>query len=175
MNANALDPQIAPASIEDDACAVPHTFALTVAVPEDWIALVTQWDDLFRHDHCGYWARGVALDPELGWLVWVHDEKTRWGEEPDRVAALRAWGRRAPCKCGDARCVLCDDEGLAVDESLPLGMPLPTDWYRWDRALALRAFEEGVKGWGLRWYEDSDAPRYDQVVQRALFGREVYG
>lgn len=127
---------------------VPHTFTLTVQIELSWIELTTKCSDLFRMDCVGYWLRGVEFDVELGWLCWEDDERRLHGREPNREAALKAW------RAGDL---------------------LPEHWFRLDRAAALRAWEEGVKRWGVDWYEDADSASYDTVVQIALLGEERYG
>lgn len=128
---------------------VLHTFALTVAIPEDWIRYVTRSGRLFRWTFgIGYWARAIEQDEELGHLVWNDDQKHRIGDEPHVEAALTAW--RA-------------------------GEKLPADYHRFDRAFALRAFEEGVKRWGVNWWENGDATSEDVAIQLAIFGEVKYG
>jgi len=127
---------------------IPHTFSLTVQVAEFWINYVTQCSDLFLTSYAGYWLRGVEHDNERGWLVWEDDEKCRHGKEPQSKEALAAWRS---------------------------GAELPPHWFRIDRSTALRAWEEGVKRWGVGWYEDADAASYDIVLQLALLGEERYG
>jgi hypothetical protein len=125
-----------------------HTFSVTVEIDPFWVEYLTQNVDVFGQQYAGYWLRGVDRDPELGWLVWEDDEQHRWGKEPDRLEARSAW--------------------LA-------GEPLPKGWYRLDRAAAVRAWEEGVKRWGVGWYAQVDAIREDVVVQLALLGEVRYG
>jgi hypothetical protein len=126
-----------------------HTFSLTVDVEPFWIAYLTHYPDIFAGNYVGYWLRGVENLPELGWLCWEDDEKGRLhGHEPNGKEAMRAW--RA-------------------------GEPLPKHWFRLDRAAALRAWEEGVKRWGVDWYEEADATSYDIVLQLALLGEIRYG
>lgn len=125
-----------------------HTFTLTVEIDPKWIDYLTQGNDIFASSRAGYWLRGAEHDPELGWLVWEDDEKCHHGEEPNRVTAYKAW------KSGEA---------------------LPEHWFRLDRAAAIRAWEEGVKRWGITWYEDVDGRLEDVVVQLALLGEIRYG
>ena len=84
----------------------------------------------------------------LGWLVAEMDESERYPgkHETERVEAL--W--RA-------------------------GAPLPARWYRLDLAAAMRMWEEGVKHWGVDWYEQCDGPREDVVLQLSLLGEIRYG
>lgn len=125
-----------------------HTFSITVAVDPFWVEYLTRYPDIFGRQYAGYWLRGVDRHSKRGWLCWEDDEQHRQGEEPDRVEALRAWSH---------------------------GGTLPQGWYCLDRAAALRAWEEGVKRWGVDWYEQTDANREDVVVQLALLGEIRYG
>ena len=125
-----------------------HTFSLTVEVDSFWVEYLTRYNDVFGRQYAGYWLRGVERDDALGWLCWEDDEKHRWGKEPNLNQALAAW--RA-------------------------GEPLPEGWYRLDRAAALRAWEEGVKRWGVDWYHQTDAGREDVVIQLSLLGEIKYG
>lgn len=126
---------------------INHTFSVTVAVDPDWISYLTQYNDIFGHGYAGYWLRGVERD-DNGWLCWEDDEQHACGEEPNLVEALEAWRS---------------------------DMPLPKGWFRLDHAMALRAWEEGVKRWGVDWYEDTDADREDTVLQLAMLGEIRYG
>lgn len=125
-----------------------HTFTLTVEIDPKWIDYLTQSNDIFTQSRAGYWLRGVEHNKERGWLVWEDDEKCRFGQEPNREAAIHEWA---------------------------LGNPLPEHWFRLDRAAAIRAWEEGVKRWGITWYEDVDGRLEDVVVQLALLGEIRYG
>jgi len=119
--------------------------------PEGWIEDATN-QDMFRRDHCGYWLRGVEYDKRLGWLCWEEDtdgDRPPFGNEPNRYVAIDTW--RA-------------------------GGDLPSGWHRLDRATATRAYVEGVKRYGVEWYDspDSDASRYDILIQLALLGEIRY-
>jgi len=126
--------------------------AIEVTVPTivdpDWLAMVSEWNDLFSTDHCGYYLRGILRDPALGWLAWEDDEQHEMGEEPDLDEAIVAW--RA-------------------------GYPLPQGYYRLDAEFARRSWAEGVKLAGEPWFVEGDSTRYDYVVQQTLFGKQVYG
>ena len=125
---------------------VEHTFAITCLVDPFWVEYLTRFSDIFGQQYTGYWAHGADRNPQLGWLVFEHNDKEPDVSERKRVAAL--W--RA-------------------------GKDLPPRWYRLDRAAALRAWEEGVKRWGVNWYDDVDSTREDVVVQLALLGEVRYG
>ena len=127
-----------------------HTFSMTVAIDPFWVEYLTQNNDIFGKMYAGYWLRAVAHDPERGWLCWEDDEQHRRGEEPGRAQAMEAWvwGK---------------------------GLPLPNGWYRLDRAAALRAWEAGIKRWGVGWYAQVDAQCEDIVLQEALLGEVRYG
>jgi hypothetical protein len=124
---------------------------LYVDVPgNDWIEYLTKYTDIFGQDYCGYWARGVARDPDKGWLVWEDDGEHDYDAEPNRAKAIAAW--------------------KADDKLLP-------GWHRLDRQAAINAYIEGVKRWGLNWMDgdNNDARGYDTVVQLALLGEVRYG
>ncbi len=125
-----------------------HTFTLTVEVDSFWVQYLTGHTDIFGQQYVGYWLRGVDRHPERGWICWESDDQHRHGDEPNREEAVRSWA---------------------------LGQPLPKGWYRLDRAAALRAWEEGVKRWGVDWYENTDAAREDVVIQLSLLGEVRYG
>lgn len=127
-----------------------HTFTVTVEIDPEWVTYVTKYSDIFgRHYYAGYWACGVAHDPELGWLVFEHADELD-ATVDGRTAAEAAW--RA-------------------------GLPLPERWYRLDRAAAIRMWEEGVKRFGVGWYDspEHDGAMEDVLLQLALLGEERYG
>lgn len=125
-----------------------HTFELTVEIDPSWFEYLTVHLDIFASTRAGYWLRGVENLPGLGWLCWEDDWKCHQGHEPNREAALKAW---------------------------QAGAPLPEHWFKLDQDAAIRAWEEGVKRWGVDWYENVDGQREDVVVQLALLGEIRYG
>jgi hypothetical protein len=98
--------------------------------------------------HAGYWARGEAHDDKLGWLISEVNDEGEWPKEQEVYRVESLW--RA-------------------------GLELPPRWHRLDRAAAIRAWEEGVKQWGIHWYENSDGSKEDVVLQLALLGEIRYG
>lgn len=139
------------------------TVSASVPVDEGWVEFVTGgpegFADVFMRDHCGYWARGVHHRGywargvrhigRLGWLVYDKADDESRPTEAEYEAAATAW--------------------LA-------GEQLPKNYYRFDAALATKAFAEGVKKDGVDWYENGDSNDYDCAIQRALFdGKVVYG
>lgn len=130
---------------------VKHTFTLTVDVDPTWIEYITQNNDIFgRSYYAGYWARGAAHDPVLGWLVAETDERERYPGHTETARVVLLW--RA-------------------------GVDLPPRWHRLDRAAALRMWEEGVKRYGVGWYESDqhDGSMEDVLLQLTLLGEERYG
>lgn len=126
-----------------------HTFTITVDVDPRWVDyLISEHTAIFsRPYYAGYWAQGMAHDSQLGWLVAECDESERWPvEDTARVEVL--W--RA-------------------------GSDLPPRWYRLDRAAALRMWEEGVKRWGVGWYDKCDGGSEDVLLQLTLLGEVRYG
>ncbi len=137
----------------DDSNEEFHIASLTmeVKVPkEDWINFLTRYNDVFGKNYIGYWARGIKRNNDLGWLLWVDDEKHDFGEEPDLEKATQAWEAKTE---------------------------LPPNWHRLDQELAIRAYLAGVKRWGEDWFDGDhgDALGYDVVIQLALFGEVRYG
>jgi hypothetical protein len=123
------------------------TVTLVLEVPEWWIIEMVLNVDVFRSSACGYWARGVAYDDELGWLVW----------EPEHDAGL------FPRKQHDD----------AVFWAWRHGERLPAGYHRFDRQLAIDAFGQVVL---IRGQDPvPDANDLDRAIQRALFGEERYG
>lgn len=122
------------------------TVTLEVEVNPDWIQLCTTYNDLFIPGYCGYWLQGVERDDKLGWLVYCLDEDNPTQEATD--SAIEAW---------------------------EAGEELPEGWYRLNEELAIKAWAEGVKKFGINWYEDGDADTYDYVIQMAMLGEIVYG
>ena len=135
----------APAPGNDDARV---TTTIISVVDPLWFDFCDEGDPLFRTDHCGYWARGVAYDEERGWLVYEDDEKCKPGKEPHHDEAIAAWIENRD---------------------------LPEHWFRLDRAAAIRAWAEGVKSDGEHWFEEGDATDYDVALQMALLGEVRYG
>ena len=120
-----------------------------VEVPvKDWIEFLTQNNDIFMSNYCGYWMRGVDQDDEYGWLVWEHDDVSKRGMEPDLDEATKLW---------------------------KTNQPLPQGWFRLNRDLAIAAYKEGVKRWGVEWFDEGDAGRYDVCIQLAMLGEVRYG
>lgn len=124
------------------------TVTIESVVDPGWIEFCTRDSDVFSRNYCGYWMRGVEFNAERGWLIWEDDERHRWGKEPNRAEALRCW---------------------------EAGKPLPTGWHRFTVETAIKAWAEGVKWRGERWYEDGDGPAYDYAIQMAMFGAQKYG
>jgi hypothetical protein len=139
-----------------------------LAIPGDWLAMCTLWSDIFSTDYIGYWARGVAQDNNLGWLVWEFEEDDRFKPKP----GLQMFGRSF------------DNEDKLHKEAIQAwkaGKPLPPHYHALNREAAVKAYlamvtlpREKGKG-GLDWYENSDATSYDVAVQLALLGELKYG
>jgi len=120
---------------------------LDTMVDPDWMRAASD-REVFAYSCCGYWARGVEQQSDLGWLIWEAVEKCRPGEEPARDEALAAWRARTA---------------------------LPEGWLRLDGAAAQRAWVAGVRRWGESWFQRADQHRYDTVLQLALLAEVRYG
>ena len=121
------------------------TATIEVTVDPDWIELCTKHCDIFIHDICGYWMRGMKRQDDLGWLCHEFDSCVVNSSEYSKI--VKAW----------------------IDEK-----PLPEGWHRLDKAAAIKAYKVGVEKFGTDWYENGDANTYDTVVQLALLGEQRY-
>lgn len=121
---------------------------IDVEVDPDWIEFCTsKYADVFMLGHCGYWMCGVKHDDKLGWLVSVNLDDCGTVSQQSKQA-IKAW------KAGET---------------------LPEGWHCLNEGLAIKAYEAGVKRYGVNWYEDGDADTYDFAIQMAMFGEVVYG
>lgn len=124
------------------------TTTLTLAVPQFWIDYVTRDSDVFGlTSHCGYWAYGAHRTP-AGWLVYVPAIEGSRPSAEDTQAERCAWKGNHPAA---------------------------PNWYRWDRAFAIRVYAEGVRHYGEPKFANWDGPMADYAIQQALFGKQVYG
>ena len=128
-----------------------HTMTCEIEIDDYWIEYVTSYSDLFGTQYCGYWMYGIEHDSQRGWLSFEHDDNIRLRDvvrHPSYDLAVKAWEE---------------------------GKELPQGWYRLDKAAAIKAWEHGVRLYGLDWYDKGDAERYDVAIQLALLGEIVYG
>ena len=123
------------------------TVTITTTVDPSWIELCTKDTDLFLYSSCGSFLFGMEHDPELGWLVFEHAGDVLLSNVPGLKAAKEAW---------------------------MAGKPLPPKYHRLNVETATKAWVEGVKWRGEKWYEKGDAIAYQYVIQKALFGEERY-
>jgi hypothetical protein len=136
------------AQAEKTKAPIKHTFSMEVDIDPDFIEYLIKYRDIFDRNRAGYWAFGVKV--KTGWLVYEQ-------EDDDAMPTDKATREAKSCYGG------------AHDGNLP------ERWYLLDRDAAIRAWCEGVKRWGVDWYEDVDAEREDVVVQLALLGEIRYG
>ena len=68
-------------------------------------------------------------------------------------------------------------QDIEAERAYLSGAPLPDGYYLINQELTIRAWEEGVKLYGLDWYNSgkTDATTYDVIIQKALFGDVKYG
>jgi hypothetical protein len=127
---------------------VSATIEIEVPV-ETWIDFLTKSTDIFKHSYIGYWACGVKHHPERGWLVFEDcDGEYKNKKEPNHDKAVKAW------KAGEE---------------------LPKRWFRLDKAMAIKAYVEGIKLWGIDWFDTKgDASTYDAALQHAMLGELRY-
>ena len=127
------------------------TVEVDIVVDEEWINFVTMYNDIFRTDHCGYWLSGMDQEDDLGWLVYESGED----DENAQIAAQKP-------------------EYKKIVKDWKNGKLLPKKWFRLNRDAAIKAWIEGVKKYGVDWYENSDAITYDNVIQLALLNEIKY-
>ncbi|MBI4321884.1 MAG: hypothetical protein HY675_25600, partial [Chloroflexi bacterium] len=114
---------------------------------EEWVEILTQYDDFFSTDYSGYWLRKIKR-ADGRTLAWEDDEQHGHGEEPNMQEAL---------------------EAFEADQDVPEG------YFVIDRDLAVKAWFIGVSKYGESWYENGDSTTYDVVLQLALLGEIRYG
>lgn len=129
-----------------------------VEVPRDWLDWAgggEGWADLYQRTHCGYFLARVELaEDKRSTLAWedredssnhgADAEEDEMAPHADAIAAFHA------------------------------GNPLPKNYHRIDEELMVKAFAEGVKLYGIGFYEKGDANTYDTAIQMALFGEQKY-
>jgi hypothetical protein len=136
------------------------TVAVTVTVKADDADLVSFlsylglggecYSDVFDHNTCGYWMRGMDWNKARGWLAWESGDEDADPTDAEQAEAARAWAA---------------------------GQPLPAGWFALDRAAAYKAVEAGIKrnGWPAFCDGTADAADYDCAIQIALLGEVKYG
>ena len=147
---------------EDEFKDIKVKVEIDVIVDPGWITQITHYVDIFGSGYVGYWLRRVnkSGDPTLGQLVWEFEDDSRTKdlgfidqldedvENELHVAAGLAWKDR---------------------------QPLPPHYFVLNLDAAKKMWVEGVKKFGLDWYENGDANTYDYVIQMALLGECKYG
>lgn len=109
--------------------------------------------DAFSTSCIGYWAFGHFVEGEGRHAVWIVIEC----EDLSRDAVQRL--------------------GELAARRHRRGKSLPARCHLLDQSVASRAYTFGERRWGERWYDDpqTDASRYDVVLQAALLGEIRYG
>lgn len=119
---------------------------IDVDTKEEWIDYLTNYSDIFGYNYIGYWARGIDRN-EKGWLLYEMYNEEHPSPEVEK-AALKAWHNETT---------------------------LPPYFFVLDKKMAEKAYVEGVKKWGMDWYEKADANYYDYTLQMAILGETRYG
>lgn len=128
---------------------IKQTIELEIEVDDQWVELLTKYNDIFRADHCGYWLAGMERD-ETGWLAHEQDNDENANivsKKPGYSDIVLAW---------------------------KLDKPLPEGWFRINKETAIAIWVQGVKEYGIHWYETSDALTYDYLIQKVLLGEHRY-
>lgn len=137
-----------------------------ITVPADWYDLWLNHPDLFLNYHIGYWARQVAVDPQLGRLAWEFEN------DPD----IESFMRLHSVEFIDHLSRELENRYHAkAIEAFKAFKPLPPHYYAVSKAACTKAYTEMCKRKGINWYEDSDANDYDVAFQLALLGEIRYG
>ncbi len=130
-----------------------------LATPAERTQFLAEWFDFCRHvdlfgtNYAGYWAYGVSVvgaDTTRHWLVFVGETE---GERPGETET-------------------------AIVETLHRNRDaMPSTWHVWGPTQWAAAYRYGERLWGERWYDhhDTDATRYDTIMQLALLGEVRYG
>jgi len=122
-----------------------HTLTLQVEIPVRFVSDMVNTRDIFSNDQSGYWAYGMRCPDGLGWLIF---EQVDGAPQESSIA-------RAKLHWRDHK-------------------PLPEGWHLLDDAVAIRAWCEGVKRWGVNWFDQVDGGRRDVVLQLSLLGELRY-
>lgn len=138
-----------------------HVFQIEVDIPDSWLNYVAplfnseehnldevEFGQIFSLSSIGYWLRPIKQSYRMGALAYDYGD-------------------------GDHRPT--DEEVEEADRCWRDALSLPPNWYEINRAVAMSAYMEGVKRWGLDWMEKADGRRFDAVIQLALFSRFKYG
>lgn len=125
-----------------------------VEVDKMWIDTCTKYNDIFMPSTSGYWMRGMEHSNKLGWLCYEFE-----------------YSRKAP----QPYIVEASPEYKDIVKAWKAGEKLPDHWYRLNKETAIKAWAEGVKRYGVDWYQYTDGTRDDVVIQMALLGDIVYG
>ena len=126
---------------------IKHTFTLEVEVPAWWPDYIAHCNDIFASIRIGYWAIAIDHDETRGWLAFEHGGDRHRPSDEVCARVARLWRR---------------------------GEALPKYWMQIDTSVALRAWEQGVKRWGVDWHENGDASNEEVALQFALLGEERY-
>lgn len=124
------------------------TVPMELKVDKFWIEYCTHYNDLFYTNRCGYWMRGIDHTNKRGWLVFESGGEVPPGQEPFLKEAKKAWRE---------------------------GKELPPGYFYLNEDMAIKAWAEASKRYGLDWYEETDAEREDVAIQLAILGEIKYG
>lgn len=101
------------------------------------------------------WGMVIACPPQDGWqyLVYIHEEEPAGFDREKRGNLIDRAGAK-----------------------LRAGRKLPKHFYLINRTVAICIYTEGVKAFGLSWFDapETDRFRYSNVIQMALFGEIRY-
>lgn len=134
------------------------TVKVDIEIPEEFYDTYLNFSDLFRTDYCGYWLRSIKRVDNPGGT-------------PDHPNVRH----RLVYDVGAEDRVPTDEEDIKAIAKMQAGKKLPKNYYILNRDVMTKAFAEGVKTYGLEFYEKHDAGTLDCAIQTALLGSVVYG
>ncbi len=117
-------------------------------VNQNWIDFVLDNIDIFNQSCIGYWGRGIYHVPGKVWLVCDMESL------PNRLTN--------------------EMKDQAIN-CLKDNVKLPEHFYIINDEVVIEAYRNGVRQLGENWYDHADSNDYDVALQKALFGKVVYG
>ncbi len=133
---------------------------ISIDMPSGWLEFCSNVDVISYNSYCGYWAEywidiSENNSPSIKWLIYYNPNNN------DSIYPLTK----------------VDSYQQAYKAASAGSRKMPEHWYLFDEEIAIKAYLEGVKKWGMDWYNDpnTDGRNYDTAIQLALFGKLVFG
>ncbi len=138
---------------------ITHEFTTTVEVPASWIKFITDSIDIFKLTYCGAWMKYIesSIDDSAMLIFDCYDHIFPSEDKLDLIVKSFLYNIQ-----------------VEIDIGKPVYYYECFDFYKLDTALALKAYEQGCKRWGVDWYSKADGPMMNIAIQLALFGEIKY-